>query len=319
MYAPSTGSTAHSPRVPQVRGPYARSERRDWRRTVRRGLAGVFGLYTSRDVREYLDLQRQLTTAVRSGRRIVVLSIDPAQGSTTVAALLATALAARRADPVLLVDAAAISPTPLHRVFQAAPIRTIRELAAQPPHITSRAQFAGQLTPVGRDVWLLPGDDLAGRSGSNAPDAATYAAAVTPFVRYFDISITDLGCAPGYGTAELLLDRAHALCLVTSATKEGFSGVTSRLRQLRDNVGAPWVGRTLVVANQPRPGRGSGRLAAEPVRDKDVPVMRLEFDLALRPGFPGALAALAPETHLAAMRLAGSVLGTAIPGATEAS
>lgn len=284
----------------------------DWRRTVRRGLSRVVGLHTSRDVREFLTLQRQLTTAVTSARRIVVLATEPAQGSTTVAALLATALATRRADPVLLLDAAAISPMPLHRVFQAAPVRTVRELAAEQPRITSRAQFAGQLTPVGRDVWLLPGDELAGRSGSNAPDAATYAAAAAPFVRYFDISITDLGCAPGAGTAEFLLNRAHALCLVTSATQEGLSGVTSRLRQLRDNAGAAWAGRTLVVVNHPSRGRG-GWFTSAPA--KDVPVLHLDFDPGLRPGFPAALATLAPETHLAAMRLAGSVLDTAVPGA----
>jgi MinD-like ATPase involved in chromosome partitioning or flagellar assembly len=306
---------SYLPRVPQVGAPTVhRSARHDWRSTARRGLTRLAGLSTTRDSREYVQLHRRLTTAVTSGRRILVLSIEPAQGSTTVAALLATALATRRADPVLLVDAAAISVNPLHRVLEASPARTIRDLAKSPPEITSRAGFADQLTPVGRDVWLLPGDEIVGQSGRHAPDATTYVAAVAPFGRYFDITITDLGCSPGYGTAELLLDRAHALCLITSATREGFDAVTSRLRQLRDTMATPWAGRTLVVANRPRPGQGAQWLPRSSLRRSGgVPVVQLAFDPGLAPGFPGRLAQLAPETHLAALRLAAGVIDTAVP------
>lgn len=297
----------------------------DRRRSARRTVGRLVGLNASRDVREYVDLQRQLTTAVAFGRRIVVMSVDPGAGATTVSGLLAVALATRRADPVLLVDAAAPGANPLHHVFGATPARTMGDLAARPPRIAARADFVGQLTSVGSEqlgstgsgLWLLPGTAGAavsnpGRSG--APDAATYARAVAPFIRYFDLSITDLGYQPGPGTAELALERAHAVCLVTSATREGFDIVTAKLRSLRDNVGAPWAGRTLVVVDRPR-NAGRRALVRRRLPARGVPVTELDFDPQMAPGFQTRLDDLAPETHLAAMRLAADVLGTAVPTA----
>ena len=317
-YPPVVPAPSYPPAVPSPAVPSAETVERDRGASLRRTLGRVVGMNASRNVREYLELQRQLTTAVAFGRRIVVLSVDPAAGSTTVSALLAIALATRRADPVLLVDAAAPGRNPLHRVFDATPARTMRDLAARPPRIAARTDFAGQLTDVGSDLWLLPGDADPMTTSGAAPDAATYARAVSPFIRYFDLSITDLGYTPGQGTAELALDRAHAVCLVTSATREGFDMVTAKLRGLRDNAGAAWAGRTLVVVDRPRGARGRPftrrRLPA-----RGVPVTELDFDPQVGPGFPSRLAELAPETHLAAMRLAADVLGTAVPGATEAT
>jgi MinD-like ATPase involved in chromosome partitioning or flagellar assembly len=296
-----------------------RANARSWRSRTSRALGHVVGVQTSRTVREYLDLQRQLTAAVTSGRRVAVLSIEPAQGSTTVAALLGTALATRRVDPVLLVDAAAGTfYPPLHHIFGATPVRTIGDLADRPPRLAARADFTGQLTPVGTDMWLIPADPVVRTSGHHAPDAGTYTRAVTPFIRYFDITVTDLSSAPGMGTAELLLERAHALCLVTSATRTGFEGVTSRLRELRDHMGSAWAGRTVVVANTTSES-GAGRWWPRPESDalrhrvQDIPVVTLRFDPELRPGFPSRLGNLRPSTHLAAMRLAADVLGTAVP------
>ncbi|MDQ6937750.1 MAG: hypothetical protein M3140_08580, partial [Actinomycetota bacterium] len=243
---------------------------------------------------------------------------EPAQGSTTVAALLATALAARRFDPVLVVDAGAAGWHPsLHQMLGATPVKTIRTLAAEGPRPTSRRDFADALTPVADGVWLVPGDDRARTTGGAAPDAGTYTAAVSPFARYFDITVTDLSSRPGQGAAELLLDRAHALCLVTSQTDEGFAGVTSRLADLRDRGGAPWAGRTVVVANHTDPRSGRRRRPRRiGKRIHDVSVVNLDFDPALRPGFPAHIGDLGPLTHLAAMRLAAEVLGTAIPVAS---
>lgn len=289
-----------------------------WRSGLSRGLVAAAGLHTTRDVREYVELHRQLTAAVTSGRRIAVLAIEPAQGCTTVAALLATALATRRLDPVLLVDAAAGSfHPPLHHMFNARPVRTIGDLARRPPRITERSDFEGQLTPVGKDVWLVPADEVARTHGHHAPDADTYIAAVRPFIRYFDITVTDLSSAPGSGTAELLLDRVHALCLVTSATRSGFDGVTSRLRELRDHTGSPWAGRTVVVANHTEESAGSTHRLQQRLRHRGqgVPIVQLGFDPELWPGFPSRPSHLSPATHLTAMRLAADVLGTAMPGA----
>src|SRR5437773_577763 len=118
----SQGQTATMPRhraADSEPAPAATGEHwRRWPARLTRGLAQAAGVHTTRDLREYVDLHRQLTAAVTSGRRVAVLAIEPAQGSTTVAALLGSALATRRVDPVLLVDAAAgtFHPT-LHHIF----------------------------------------------------------------------------------------------------------------------------------------------------------------------------------------------------------
>ncbi|MCW2529670.1 MAG: type secretion protein, partial [Pseudonocardiales bacterium] len=209
---------------------------------------------------------------------------------------------------------ASVNPS-LHSVLGVEPVRTMRTLAADPPRPSTRADFTGILTKVADDVWLIPADDATRGTGTGgaAPDAGTYSAAITPFARYFDITVTDVSSRPGAGTAELLLNRAHALCLVTSGDEAGFAAVTDRLQALRDQGGIPWAGRTVVVANQasstaPRTGRR--RLGH---RSNDIPVVTLDFDPVLGPGFAQRLSELAPETHRTAMRLAAEILGTAMP------
>ncbi len=320
---PLDRSAYYAPRIDAAIGsslaPPARGRGSDLLVRLRRNASRIAALNATRDAREYVDLQRQLTAAVTSGRRIAVVSMQPAQGASTVAALLGTALATRRPDPVLMVDAAAISSHPsLDRVFAAAPTRTIRDLAASPPTITSRSGFVGQLTPIGADMWLIPADQTAGVSGQGAPDRDTYAAAVDPFIRYFDITVSDLGWSPGAGTADLVLNRAHALCVVTSATHEGIDAATSLLRDLRDRMGSAWVARVVLLANQftsnQRLHRGFVRERASGFR-----LVRLPYDPNLTPGFPERLSTLSASTHLAAMRTASEVLGTAIPSTELAS
>ncbi|GAB2476087.1 MinD/ParA family ATP-binding protein [Jatrophihabitans fulvus] len=273
------------------------------------------GVAATRDAREYVELQLSMGAAVTSGRRVAVLSVEPGQGTTTVSGLLAVAFAARRQDPVLLVDAAAPGANPLHHVFGAEPVRTLPDLAARPPRIGVRTDIDGVLTPLGRDLWLLPNRPDPGwayREATRGPDADTYAVAFAPFARWFDISVTDLGHAAGPGTVDLLLERAHALVLVTSGRADGIDAVLARLRQFRDEARVGWAGRTVVVVNR-RPGDvGGGRRAR--VR-ADVPVTELGPDPALAPGFPHRLARLDDATHRSALRLAAQVLDTALPTA----
>lgn len=284
-----------------------------------RTIRDVAGINASREMREYVELHRQLTAAVTSSRRVAVMATSSAQGATTVAALLATALATRRLDPVLLVDAAAGTFRPsLHNIFGAVPVRTIGELATRPAHVSARDDFAGQLTPLGKDMWLIPADHAGPSYGRNAPTVGSYVNAVTPFIRYFDISVTDLSATPQPETADLVLTRAHALCLVTSATQTGYDWVTERLRELRDTMGTPWAGRTIVVVNHTEPGARRPRWRRGTVRNqRGIPIVTLAHDPELTVGFPSRPESLSPATHLAAMRMAADVLGTAMPVTTS--
>lgn len=301
--------------IPQPPRPASYSAGRRLGRTIR----DVAGINASRELREYVELHRQLTAAVTSSRRVAVMAASPAQGSTTVAALLATALATRRLDPVLLVDAAAGTFRPsLHHIFGASPVRTIGELATRPARISARYDFAGQLTPLGKDMWLIPADHAGPTYGRNAPAVGTYVNAVNPFIRYFDISVTDLSATPQPETADLVLNRAHALCLVTSATQSGFDWVTTRLRELRDTMGTVWAGRTIVVVNHTEPVVGRPQWRRGTLRSQQgIPIVTLAHDPELTVGFPSRPKSLSPATHLAAMRMAADVLGTAMPVTTS--
>jgi MinD-like ATPase involved in chromosome partitioning or flagellar assembly len=286
------------------------------RRRVAAGLAGA--VTTSRDARESLDVHAQLTASVPSGRRIVVLGLNAGVGTTTTSALIATAIAGRRSEPVLVVDAARTSVNaPISLRLGASPRRTLAELAADPPHITAREQLAEHLTPLGRDVWLLPGDHAWPSSpGSPGPTAPTYAAAVTGFSRYFDIVITDLGADPEQSAGLELRTGAHALCVVCPASDVGVQYADTVIRGLRDLGGRTWAGRTVILANAldgAAPVSWAARRAARRTRLARIPIVVLPYDPVLAGDAPLAVAGLAPQTHRAALRLGAALLDTAVP------
>jgi MinD-like ATPase involved in chromosome partitioning or flagellar assembly len=288
----------------------ARHHRDPLTRQAARRVRQVLGMGASREVREATARAERLRQPVTTIRRIAVLSGRGGAGKTTVAALVATALAAGRPDRVLAVDAApdlgslallagASSPRPLAAFGRAAP---------QPQAFEDADPHLGR-TDSG--LWLLTGP--ATPDPDPPLDLPAYRAAVAALSRFFAVLVTDCGPDPGSRLNLGVLEDAHALALVAPATVDGLLSAhqtTARLRQ----TSASLLPRTVVVLSSQTPHseavdlkRGTRSLASQGVR-----VARLPYDRHLAAGARLRPELLGERTTTAVIGLAADLLGFAV-------
>lgn len=279
------------------------------RQAVRR-MREVLGMGASREVREATARAERLRQPVTTIRRIAVLSGRGGAGKTTVAALVATALAAARPDRVLAVDAApelgslallagASSPRPVAGFGRAAP---------QPQAFEDADPHLGR-TDGG--LWLL--------TGPTTPDPAprldlpASRAAVAALSRFFAVLVTDCGPDPASRLNLGVLEDAHALALVAPATVDGLLSTHQTIARLRQT-SASLLPRTVVVLSSQTPHteavdlkRGTRTLASQGVR-----LARLPYDRHLAAGARLRPQLLGERTTTAVIGLAADLLGFAV-------
>jgi MinD-like ATPase involved in chromosome partitioning or flagellar assembly len=279
-------------------------------RQAARRVREVLGMGASREVREATTRAERLRQPVTTIRRIAVLSGRGGAGKTTVAALVATALAAARPDRVLAVDAApelgslalvagAASPRPVAGFGRAAP---------QPQAFEDADPHLGR-TDSG--LWLLTGPT----SADPAPrlDLPAYRAAVAALSRFFAVLVTDCGPDPASRLNLGVLEDAHALALVAPATVDGLLSTHQAIARLRQT-SASLVPRTVVVLSSQSPHteavdleRGTRTLASQGVR-----VARLPYDRHLAAGARLRPQLLGERTTTTVIGLAADLLGFAV-------
>jgi MinD-like ATPase involved in chromosome partitioning or flagellar assembly len=279
-------------------------------RQAARRVREVLGLGASREVREATTRAERLRQPVTTIRRIAVLSGRGGAGKTTVAALVATALAAARPDRVLAVDAApelgslalvagAASPRPVAGFGRAAP---------QPQAFEDADPHLGR-TDSG--LWLLTGPT----SADPAPrlDLPAYRAAVAALSRFFAVLVTDCGPDPASRLNLGVLEDAHALALVAPATVDGLLSTHQTIARLRQT-SASLLPRTVVVLSSQSPHteavdlkRGTRSLASQGVR-----VARLPYDRHLAAGARLRPQLLGERTTTTVIGLAADLLGFAV-------
>jgi MinD-like ATPase involved in chromosome partitioning or flagellar assembly len=279
-------------------------------RQAARRVREVLGMGASREVREATTRAERLRQPVTTIRRIAVLSGRGGAGKTTLAALVATALAAARPDRVLAVDAApelgslalvagAASPRPVAGFGRAAP---------QPQAFEDADPHLGR-TDSG--LWLLTGPT----SADPAPrlDLPAYRAAVAALSRFFAVLVTDCGPDPASRLNLGVLEDAHALALVAPATVDGLLSTHQAIARLRQT-SASLLPRTVVVLSSQSPHteavdlkRGTRTLAAQGVR-----VARLPYDRHLAAGARLRPQLLGERTTTTVIGLAADLLGFAV-------
>jgi MinD-like ATPase involved in chromosome partitioning or flagellar assembly len=279
-------------------------------RQAARRVREVLGMGASREVREATTRAERLRQPVTTIRRIAVLSGRGGAGKTTLAALVATALAAARPDRVLAVDAApelgslalvagAASPRPVAGFGRAAP---------QPQAFEDADPHLGR-TDSG--LWLLTGPT----SADPAPrlDLPAYRAAVAALSRFFAVLVTDCGPDPASRLNLGVLEDAHALALVAPATVDGLLSTHQAIARLRQT-SASLVPRTVVVLSSQSPHteavdleRGTRTLASQGVR-----VARLPYDRHLAAGARLRPQLLGERTTTTVIGLAADLLGFAV-------
>lgn len=271
-------------------------------RTVRSAFAGP------RHARELAELATSLQAPLTTGRRVAVVSTRGGTGKSTVAAVLASLYAARRADAVLAADADPYEGSLSWRLGLADP-PPLTELA--PGLLTARdadLRALDRLLPrTDNGLWLLP---------SGAPRQPLLCSEVTRALsRLFAVCVTD--CPPGFTSpvTAAVLPEAHAVVLVSAATPDG---VRATYHALQRRVGSGYTSslqRVVVVLNTLLPG-GRGRPdgdAAALLRRFDVPVVTLPYDRHLAGGGLIVPSRIGEATLREATRAGGHALSRAWP------
>ncbi|MGC4746910.1 hypothetical protein ACLQ28_14775 [Micromonospora sp. DT201] len=258
---------------------------------------------STRATRELADLAAEVQAPVRTGRRIAVTSVHGGAGKSTVAAVLASVFAARRADAVLAADADPYEGSLTWRLSTQAP-PSLERLA--PELIAARGGDLGALKSLlprtGTGLWLLP-------SGAANPNLCTEV--TRALSRLFAIAVTDcLSTLESAGTAAAAAD-AHSVVICAAATPDGVRATYRSLRKIADTGYGAWLSRVLVVLSAGSPdGRAALRegTTRKLIEQTGVPVVTLPYDRHLAAGALITPSRLGEKTLVEATRAAGLAL-----------
>ncbi|TXS34323.1 MinD/ParA family ATP-binding protein [Streptomyces sp. OR43] len=268
-----------------------------------RALRRIVSSSTAREVADLTRTAEVLQRPVTTGRQIAVTSIRGGAGKTTVAALLGTAYAHYRQDPVLLVEAdPALGSLPLR--LGAETLRwTTADLADIVEPQMSLLDVTGYLVQLPDNAWLLPGSQ--GRIGAML-DTATYERVMVALRRYFSVTVVDCETLPAE-VARVALSASQARVLAAPATLDGVTSTYAVLQWLQGLPRHVIAGTVVVLSSMAaRPGIDV-EAAAERLRSTGASVHVLPYDRHLAAGGALRTELLARPTRLAATRLAAEV------------
>ncbi|MFE4529833.1 MinD/ParA family protein [Streptomyces anulatus] len=270
---------------------------------VSRAIRRIVSSSAAREVAEITRTAERIQQPVTTGRQIAVTSIRGGAGKTTVAALLGTAYAHYRQDPVLLVEAdPALGSLPLR--LGAETLRwTTADLAEIVEPQMSLLDVTGYLVQLPDNAWLLPGSQ--GRIGAML-DTAAYERVMVALRRYFGVTVVDCETLPAE-VARVALSAAQARVLAAPATLDGITS-TYAVLQWMQGLPSHMIAGTVVAltSTTSRPGIDVED-AAEKLRSTGATVHVLPHDRHLAAGGALRTELLARPTRLAATRLAAEV------------
>lgn len=249
-----------------------------------------------------------LQQPVATGRQIAVTSIRGGAGKSTVAALVGTAYAHYRHDPVLLVEADPALGTLPFRLGAPSLRWTVRDLAAMIEPSMSLLDITGYLVQLPDNAWLLPGSK--GEVGAML-DTKAYEKAMVALRRYFGVTVVDCETLPAE-VARTALSAAHARVLVAPATFEGVASTHSVLKWM-SGLPRQVVAGTVVVLTQAVPHGGLDvDKAVEKLRATGATVHLLPYDRHLAAGGEISTELLAHSTREAVTHIAADALSLSL-------
>jgi MinD-like ATPase involved in chromosome partitioning or flagellar assembly len=268
-----------------------------------RGLRRTVSSSAAREVAETTAIAEILQQPVTTGRQIAVTSIRGGAGKSTLAALLGTAYAHYRQDPVLVVEAdPALGSLPLR--LGAETLRwTTGDLADIVEPQMTLLDVTGYLVQLPGNAWLLPGSQ--GQIGAML-DSKAYERVMISLRRYFGMTVIDCETLPAE-VARVALSASQARILAAPATLEG---ITSTYAVLQWMQGLPphVIAGTVVVLSELVPHTGlDAAKAAQKLTSTGASVQVMPYDRHLAAGGVIRTELLAHETREAATRLAADV------------
>ncbi|MFF4285150.1 MinD/ParA family protein [Streptomyces sp. NPDC001633] len=268
-------------------------------RIVRRTLSSSAAHEVADVTRTASVLQQPVTT----GRQIAVTSIRGGSGKSTVAALLGTAYAHYRQDPVLFLEAdPALGSLPL-RLGAQTRRWTTSEIADIVKPDMSLLDVTGYLVQLPNNAWLLPASK--GEIGVML-DSRAYERAVVALRRYFGVMVVDCETLPAE-VARVALAASHGRVLTAPATPEGVTS-TYAVLQWMQKLPRQVIAGTVVVLTELVPHQGLDLdQVARQLKSAGVSVQVLPYDRHLAAGGPVRTEYLAAPTREAAARIAADV------------
>lgn len=277
------------------------------RRLFGRGLAEGDPTPSPADIAAWTGL---LAAPVPSPRRIGVIALKGGVGKTTLAVLLASALARQRRDPVLLFDT--------DTTFGSLALRTGVPLQASAHELAAAGDpgrfdvLAGALARSADGAWVLP----SGRDPeqSAALTVEVYVQAMNAVFRHFAVMVTDCGAGLATPLMRRVVSGCHSLVLATSPSVDGLLASHNVLRWLRQSGFQALADRSIVaVTNVPA---GGASVDVQEARNRFAGLagdfLTVPADRHLATGSQLRMEALEAGTRDAAVRLAASALGAAV-------
>ncbi|KUL34922.1 ATPase [Streptomyces sp. NRRL F-4489] len=301
---PGTASSGSRPVVDEGM-PGLRKPRRgeSWAARAARALRRTLSSSAAREVAEATRTAAVLQQPVTTGRQIAVTSIRGGSGKSTVAALLGTAYAHYRQDPVLFLEAdPALGSLPLRL---GAPSRrwTTSDIADLVKPDMTLLDVTGYLVQLPDNAWLLPAS--LGQIGAML-DSRAYERAVVALRRYFGVMVVDCETLPAE-VARVALAASHSRVLTAPATPEGVSSTYAVLQWMR-KLPRQVIAGTVVVLTELVPHQGLDLdEAARRIGTTGASVHVLPYDRHLAAGGPVRTELLAAPTREAAARIAADV------------
>jgi MinD-like ATPase involved in chromosome partitioning or flagellar assembly len=279
-------------------------------RRIVRGLRRLVASSTARESGEVTRVARELQQPITTGRQIVVTSVRGGAGKTTVAALLASAYAHHRPDPVLVMEANPTLGTLPVRVGAPSLRWTMSDVARVVTPSMRFDQVIGYLVGLPEGGWMLPGSK--GQIGAQV-SLEEYRDVAVALRRYFAITVVDCESLPGE-LARSAMAGAQARVLVTPATVDGVASTRSVLEWM-GSLPRPMLPQTVVALAETAPHTAIDlAAAARYVQVGDVRVVRLPYDRQLAGGGAIRLSLLGEATREAVARLGAELLNRAVGG-----
>ncbi|MGW7634549.1 MinD/ParA family protein [Streptomyces decoyicus] len=268
-------------------------------RALRRTLSSSAASEVAEITRTAAVLQQPVTT----GRQIAVTSIRGGSGKSTVAALLGTAYAHYRHDPVLFLEADPALGSLPQRLGAESLRWTTSDIADIVKPDMSLLDVTGYLVQLPNNAWLLPASQ--GQIGVML-DSRAYERAVVALRRYFGVMVIDCETLPTE-VARVALAAAHGRVLTTPATPEGITSTFSVLQWMQGLPRHVIAGTVVVLTELVAHSGVDLDEAAQRLRSTGVSVQVLPYDRHLAAGGRVRTELLAQPTREAAARIAADV------------
>lgn len=259
-------------------------------------------------VRERKALDARIARRLHGGARFVpVLSRKGGVGKTTIAALMAMAMAEVRDDRVIAIDANPDRGTLADRVVKNTNA-TVRDVVTRAASITAFSEFQSLISRDHTRLDVLASD--ADPTASDAFDADSYNVVADMAERFYSMIVTDCGTSIVHSVMGATLQRADSIVVVSGGSVDEARLASETLTWLEFNGYPELAGNAIVAINTGTQGTNLVKLEQIEAhfRSRVRDIVRIPYDATLATGSVIDFDLVTPHTRSVARELAALVV-----------